>query len=259
MTTSRTTALITGASAGLGLEYAKIFAKDGHDLVLVARRRDKLEALARELAAAHGISATVIAADLADPAAPARIHDELEAAGTEIEFLVNNAGFGTNGPFATLDVRRELDLIEVNVRALVHLTRLFLPAMIARKRGRILNIGSTAGFMGGPYMADYYASKAYVLSFTEALAIELEGSGVTVTVSCPGPTATEFGAVAGNDKSTLFQHGVADAASVALHGYRAMRAGKVIALPGLRNKLIVALRLVPRAFAARVAGRFNRV
>jgi short-subunit dehydrogenase len=258
MAAARASAVITGASAGLGLEYARLFARDGHDVVLVARRRERLDALARELGEKHGAKATVIAADLADPAAPRRIFDEVAASGAEVRFLVNNAGFGTNGAFAELDPRRELDMIEVNVRALVHLTRLFLPPMIARKHGRILNIGSTAGFMGGPLMATYYATKAYVLSFTEALAIELEGTGVTATVSCPGPVATEFAAVAGTDKSALFKAGVADAASVALHGYRCMLAGRVIALPGLRNKLIVALRLVPRAIAARVAGHFNR-
>jgi hypothetical protein len=255
----RTAAVVTGASAGLGLELARLFAKDGHDVVLVARRRERLDALARELEAAHGVAARVIAADLADPAAPPRIFEETRAAGAEVEFLVNNAGFGTNGPFAETDARRELDLIEVNVCALAHLTRLFLPAMIARRRGRVLNIGSTAGFMAGPYMATYFASKAFVLSFTEALAIELRGSGVTATVSCPGPVATEFAAVAGTDKTALFKSGgVASAASVALHAYRCMRAGRTIALPGLRNKLIVALRLVPRGVAARVAGRFNR-
>jgi short-subunit dehydrogenase len=254
----RSTALITGASSGLGLEYARLFARDGHDLVLVARRREKLEALARELAEARGIAATPIAADLGDPAAPARIHEQVRAAGLEVDFLVNNAGFGTTGAFAALDPQRELEMIEVNVRALVHLTRLFLPGMIARKHGRILNIGSTAAYMAGPYMANYYASKAYVQSFTEALALELAGTGVTATVSCPGPTATEFASVAGQQNSTLHQRGVASAASVAEHGYRCMLVGRTIALPGLRNKLIVLLRLVPRAVAAAVAGRFNR-
>jgi hypothetical protein len=259
MGTGRTAALITGASSGIGLEYARLFAADGHDLVLVARRRDRLDALAKELHERRGARSTVIAADLADPAAPARIHEEAVAAGTEVEFLVNNAGFGTNGPFVEAEARRELEMIEVNVRALVHLTRLFLPAMVERRRGRILNIGSTAGFLGGPYMATYYATKAFVLSFTEALAHELRGTGVTATVSCPGPVATEFGAVAGSDRSALFRWGsAADAASTALHGYRCMRAGKTIALPGLRNKLILGLRLVPRWVAAAIAGRLNR-
>jgi short-subunit dehydrogenase len=259
MTPPRTTALITGASAGLGLEYAKLFAADGHDLVLVARRRDKLDELAAALGKQHGARATVVAADLQDAAAPTHIFDHVAQAGIDVEFLVNNAGFGSNGAFADLDVDRELGMIEVNVRALVHLTRLFLPGMIARKHGRVLNIGSTAGFVPGPYMGTYYASKAFVISFTEALAYELKGSGVTATVSCPGATATEFAAVAGNDKSALFKGGVADSASVARHGYRAMLAGKVVAIPGMKNKLTAqAVRFSPRSAVRAIAARLNR-
>src|SRR5262245_37104081 len=198
-----TIALITGASAGLGSEYARLFAADKHALGLVARRRDRLDELAAALEKAHGVSSYVFPADLTDPAAPRRLHDEIAAAGLEVEFLVNNAGFGSNGTFSEMDTQRELELIEVNVKALVHLTRLFLPGMVARQRGRILNIGSTAGFVPGPFMATYYASKGFVISFTEALAHELRGTGVTATVSCPGATATEFAGVAGNDRSRL--------------------------------------------------------
>jgi short-subunit dehydrogenase len=260
MAATRAAALITGASAGLGLEFARLFARAGNDLVLVARRRERLEDLARELGAAHGIAATVIAADLARPEAPREVHDRVAAAGIEVEFLVNNAGFGSNGAFVELDLARELDLIAVNVRALVDLTRRFLPAMVARRRGRILNMGSTAAFFAGPFMATYYASKAFVVSFTEALAHELRGTGVTATVSCPGPVATEFGEVAGSDKSALFKiGGVADAASVARHGYRAMLAGRTLAIPGVRNKLAIpAMRVSPRALARRVTARLNR-
>jgi short-subunit dehydrogenase len=248
MTRERHTALITGASAGLGLEYAKLFAADGHDLVLVARRRDKLDELAATLAKEHKTTCTVIPADLQQHDAPRHIFDRLNEAGIELEFLVNNAGFGSNGAFAELELERELGMIDVNVRALVTLTRLVLPGMLARKHGRVLNIGSTAGFVAGPYMATYYASKAFVISFTEALAYELKGTGVTATVSCPGATATEFAAVAGNDKSALFKGGVADSASVARHGYRAMLAGKVIAIPGVKNKLTAqSVRFSPRS------------
>jgi len=256
----RKTALITGASAGLGLEYARLFALDGHDLVLVARRKDKLEALARELEKAHGIRAHVVAEDLTDAGAPQRIFDRLASEKVEVAFLVNNAAFGSQGRFAELDAAREVDMVQVNIRALVHLTRLFLPGMIARKFGHVLNIGSTAGFVPGPYMATYYASKAFVLSFTEALAYECKGTGVRVTVSCPGATATEFAAVAGNDKTRLFQQGqVADAASVARHGYRAMHRGKTIAVPGLLNKLVaLSPRLGPRALARAVTAYLNR-
>jgi short-subunit dehydrogenase len=255
----RKTALITGASGGLGLEFAKLFAKDGHDVALVARRRDRLEEIAAALARDFGIKASVFPADLTDPAAPKQIYDQVTAAALSIEFLVNNAGFGSTGPFVDSDLGRELGMIECNVKAPVHLTRLFLPAMVERKSGRILNVGSSAGFLPGPFMATYYASKAFVGSFTEALAHELRGTGVTATLSAPGATATEFAAVAGNDKSALFQSGVADAATVALHAYRAMLAGKVLAIPGVKNKLTLqVLRVSPRSMARTIAARLNQ-
>jgi short-subunit dehydrogenase len=254
------TALITGASAGLGLELAKLFGRDGHDVVLVARRRDKLEELAASLAKEHGVETRIVAADLFDPGSPKRIFDEVSAAGVEVDFLVNNAGFGTSGRFVEIDLERELGMIQVNVAALVHLTRLFLPKMVERKSGRVLNIGSTAAFVPGPFMATYYASKAFVVSFTEALAHELHGTGVTATVSCPGATATEFATVAGTDKTALFHGaGVAGAGAVALHAYRAMHAGKVVAIPGARNKLMVqSIRFSPRAMARGIAARLNQ-
>jgi hypothetical protein len=259
MQRSGKTALVTGASGGLGAHFARLFAQDGHDMVLVARRRDKLDQLATELTEAHGIHSTVIAADLTDPKAPLHLHEDVLRAGIELEFLVNNAGFGTNGAFAELDLARELDLIELNVEALTHLTGLVLPAMVARHRGRILNVGSTAGFVPGPFMATYYASKAYVLNFTEALAHELRGTGVTATVLCPGPTATEFAQVAGNKETVLFKGPTADPASVALYGYRSMLSGKTIAIPGLTNRLSVeSLRVSPRSVARGIAGRLNK-
>ena len=257
---AKQTALITGASAGLGREYARLFAKDGHDLVLVARRRDRLDELARELTAAHGITCMVIAADLAAPTAGQQIADQVQAAGRSIDFLVNNAGFGKRGSFAQSDVRLQIEMIDVNVRALVELTHLFLPGMLERKHGRILNLASMAGFVPGPFMATYYASKAFVVSFTEALASELHGTGVTATASCPGPTATEFADVAGSGKSNLFRRPVADAASVARHGYRAMLAGTVVAIPGLKNKLSVqSVRIAPRAVVRAIAAKLNSV
>lgn len=253
------TALITGASSGLGAELAELFASDGHDLVLVARRRAELEAVGARLTAAHGIAAQVIAADLADRDAPERIVAELARRAIEIEFLVNNAGFGTSGPFAESDLGRELDLVQVNIAALVHLTGLILPGMIARGSGRILNLGSTAGFQPGPFMAVYYASKAFVNSFTEALAFELAGSGVTATVSCPGATATEFSKVAGTARSRLFQAGAMPASEVAAHAYRAMLAGKSLVIPGARNKMSVQIqRISPRSVVRRVAARMNK-
>src|SRR5450432_1948001 len=253
------TALITGASAGLGLELAQLFAADKHDVVLVARRKDQLEALATRLATERGVVARVISADLADPGAPQRIVDELKRRNIEIEFLVNNAGFGTTGPFVERDLLRELAMVQVNVTSLVHLTGLLLPPMLARKSGRILNLGSTAGFQPGPFMSVYYATKAFVNSFTEALAYELRGTGVSATVSCPGATATEFGRIAGNDRSPLFKMGAMSAAEVAAHAYKSMMSGKVVAIPGARNKfLIQGQRLMPRGAVRAVAARLNQ-
>jgi uncharacterized protein len=253
------TALVTGASAGLGAELARLFAADGHDVVLVARRRDKLETLAADLEKRHAIRAVVLPEDLGDREAPARVVREIDKRAIAVEFLVNNAGFGTNGAFAELDVGRELELLQVNVVTLVHLTRLLLPAMVARKSGRILNLGSTAGMVPGPFMADYYASKAFVNSFTQALWLELRGSGVTVTVSCPGATATEFSTVAGTDKSRLFRAGAMGAVEVAAHAYRAMMRGTRVAIPGLRNKLLVqSLRVSPARVVLGLTASLNR-
>ncbi len=254
------TALVTGASAGLGLELAQLFAADKHDLVLVARRRERLDALAARLTAQHGVTATVIAADLGEAASPQRIADELGARGIEIDFLVNNAGFGITGAFVELDLRRQLEMVQVNITSLVHLTGLLVPAMVARKSGRILNMGSTAGFQPGPFMSVYYASKAFVNSFTEGLAYELRGSGVTATAMCPGATLTEFGEVSGNARSRLFQIGAMPAAPVARFAYRAMMAGKVVAIPGLRNKLGLQIqRIGTRKMVRAVTARLNRV
>jgi uncharacterized protein len=254
------TALITGASSGLGFELARLFARDGHDLVVVARRRDHLEALATRLAAEHGVAARVIAEDLADPVAPRRIFEELQGRRIDVEYLVNSAGFGTSGPFAAADLGRELALVQVNAAALMHLTHLFLPAMIARRSGRILNLGSTAGFQPGPGMAVYYASKAFVNSFTEALGYELRGTGVTATVSCPGATATEFPKVAGTQESRLFHLGAMSAADVAAHAYRAMMAGKAMSVPGWRAKVgLQMLRFGSRGAVRGVTARLNQI
>lgn len=253
------TALITGASAGLGLEYARLFAADKHDLVLVARRKDRLETLGAELSKAHGIQVHVVAADLMDPGAPAQIVAEVNARGLQVDFLVNNAGFGTTGVFAELDPKLEAGEVQVNIGALVALTRAFVPGMIARKHGRILNVGSTAGFQPGPFMATYYASKAFVNSFTEALWFELKGTGVTATVSCPGPTATEFQAVAGNEKTKLAGMGTMTAAAVAAGGYRAMHAGKRRIVHGLTNKLGAgSTSFIPRGLLLGIAAALNR-
>lgn len=253
------TALITGASAGLGREFARLFANDGHDVILVARRRDRLEDLARELGAAPGVQAHVLAADLAEPGAAGRIVDEVRGRGLRVDFLVNNAGFGGTGGFADASPQRELGMIQVNVTALVELTRLLLPDMLRRGRGRVLNMGSTAGFQPGPFMATYYASKAFVNSFTEALAYELSGTGVTATLSCPGATDTEFAGHAGNANSLLFRLGAADSVSVAREAYQAMLAGRRMVVHGVTNKIgVQALRVGPRALVLALAARLNR-
>jgi len=253
------TALVTGASAGLGRDFARLFAADGHDVVLVARRRARLEELAGELERAHHVKTHVIAADLTDPTAPGAIAEALTGAGTDIEFLVNNAGFGSNGRFVEQSRQRELDMVSVNVSALLALTHLFLPAMIERGRGRILNIGSTAGFQPGPFMATYYASKAFVNHFSEAIAHEVAGTGVTVTVSCPGPVATEFGEVSGNGKSRLFKSGVASSDAIARQAYAAMMKGKRMVVHGFTAKAgVQALRISPRAAIQRIAARLNK-
>ena len=253
-------ALITGASAGLGAEFARLFARDKHDVILVARRRDKLDALAAELRASHGVAAHVLAEDLADRGAPERIAAAVRERGLHVAFLVNNAGFGTVGAFAALDLARELDEIQVNVAALVHLTGLFVPAMVARKSGRVLNVGSSAGFQPGPFMATYYATKAFVNSFTEALSYELQGTGVTATVSCPGATATEFAKVAGSESAPLFKATQPmTAPEVAEHAYRAMLSGEPMAIPGLKNKVgVQSLRVAPRRVVLALAAKLNR-
>jgi len=247
------TALITGASGGIGEEIARLFADDGHNLVLVARSMEKLVLLAGELGLGHNVAARVIVSDLARPEAPQEIFDELQAAGVRVDVLVNNAGFGSYGPFAETDLRRELELLQVNIVALTHLTKLFLPAMIERKVGYVMNVASVAAFQPGPLMAVYYASKAYVLHFSEAIANELAGTGVVVSALCPGPTETGFVAAAGMEQSKLFELGAMDARTVAVEGYRGLFAGKTIVVTGLRNKLTARLvGLAPRGLVTKV-------
>jgi hypothetical protein len=261
MTTAaaRQTALVTGASAGLGVDYARLLAADGHDVILVARRRDRLEELAAALTAEHGIAAHVMPCDLAAPGAAAALFDHITAAGLSVDILINNAGFGSNGPFSDSDPQWEVDMVAVNITALVHLTRLCLPPMLTRGYGRILNVGSTAGFQAGPFMATYYASKAFVNHFSEALSHELAGTGVTVTVSCPGPVATEFSGIAGNDTSKLFKGKPAASADIAREAYAAMTRGTRMIVHGVRNRIAVqALRISPRSAIHKIALRLNR-
>jgi short-subunit dehydrogenase len=244
----RPVALVTGASGGIGLELARLCAKGGYDLVLVARNDKKLDEITKYLAGMYQIRVERVMADLADPDTPAAIVEHVDRLGMEIDVLVNNAGFGDWGLFGRADLARQLSMIQVNVTALTQLTRLLLPGMVRRHRGRILNIGSTAGFAPGPLMAVYYATKAYVISFSEAIGNELRGTGVTVTVLCPGPTRTGFADRAGMQDSNMFQSpNVMSAERVAAAGYRGMLRGRAIVIPGLANKLLVqSIRIAPR-------------
>jgi short-subunit dehydrogenase len=252
------TSLVTGASVGIGCAIARALAARGDRLVLVARRRDALDALAAELRARHGVAVDVVPQDLTAPDAGRTIAEAVAALGVEVDLLVNNAGVGSWGDFWTLDERRELEQIQVNVAALVQLTRRFVPGMVARRRGHVVNIGSTAGFQPGPRMATYFATKAFVLSFSEALAYELRGTGVAVTCYCPGPVATEFGAVSGNEKSMLFARPVAGPDETAADVLRAIDRRDVVAVQGwaLRFSTIFA-RFLPRRLVVAVTARIN--
>jgi short-subunit dehydrogenase len=253
------TALITGASSGIGLELAKLFAGDRHRVILVARESERLRRAAAEIGEIAGAAPQVIACDLADRESASRIHTEV--AGTVIDYVVNNAGFGLGGEFSKTDRRTELDMIQVNVTSLVDLTKLMLPAMVARKSGKIMNVASTAAFQPGPLMAIYYASKAFVLSFSEAIAEELAGSGVTVTALCPGPTASDFQRRAAIEHVKLVKNkslGMMSSEEVAKIGYRGMMDGKVIVIPGLMNKLgVQSLRLGPRSIIRKAAKKLQ--
>jgi short-subunit dehydrogenase len=242
----RKTALITGASSGIGRELAELCARDGYDLVLVARREDRLRGLQEKWTAQYAVNVRSLPMDLSDDAAPQRLFDEL--AGTPIDILINNAGFATYGPFAETDVASQVEMVRVNVQAVTHLTRLFLPPMVRRGEGRIMFLASMAAFVPGPLMAVYYSTKAYVLSFSEALSEELRGTGVIVTAFCPGPTATEFQARARLERSGLLRIARMEVGPIAKAGYRAMMKGETVAVPGILNKVVtVLIRIAPRS------------
>jgi short-subunit dehydrogenase len=253
------TVLITGASSGIGLELAKCFAADGCRLILVARNQDALEKLAEELRRKNKIEAVVIPADLSLPETPRQIFEKLSAQNIFVDVLVNNAGFGAHGSFAEISLPRQLEMLQVNIAALTELTGLFLPEMIRRKRGGILNVGSVAGFLPGPGMTVYYATKAFVLSFTEALAEELAGTGLKISVLCPGPTESNFGNVARGKKVRQLQTGKMSAEAVAKFGHRAFHDGKIIAVPGIQNKFFIFLNwILPRPLPRKMVRFYNR-
>jgi short-subunit dehydrogenase len=254
------TVLVTGASSGIGLELAKCFAADKSNLILVARNTQALENLAAQLRRDHGVEVQVLTSDLVKPESPQKTFDEVKGRGLAVDVLVNNAGFGLHGSFVELPLARQLEIIHLNITTLVALTGLFLPDMVKRGRGGIFNVGSVAGFVAGPNMAVYYASKAFVLSFSDALFEELRGTGVTVSNLCPGPTETNFSQTARSYQTRQIQVSKMPAATVAAAGYRAFRAGRCTSVPGLGNKLLVGLtKTLPRAASRRFVARYNKL
>jgi hypothetical protein len=250
------TALITGASTGIGFELAQLFAQDHFDVVLVARDQPKLTQLAEDLVRRYGISAKVIEKDLSEPSSAVEIYEELQRAGLSIDILVNNAGTGVYGSFAESNLGEQLGALRLNIMTLTSLTHLFLPGIKSRK-GKILNVASTAAFQPGPLMGCYFASKAYVLLFSEAIANEVKSSGVTVTAFCPGPTQTGFQARSGT-QNIRESANMMDAKAVAKIGYRGLMEGKTVVVPGLTNKILVCLvRFFPRDLVTRAARFFE--
>jgi len=247
-------ALVTGASSGIGRALLDCFAAEGIDLVITARDEASLNAAAAEITARYGVAVTVIPLDLAEPRAAHRLFEEVGRRGITVEYLVNNAGFGHYGFFHEATPTKMDEMVQVNVAALVTLTRLFLPEMVARGRGRILQIASLAGFQPGPLMAVYYATKAFVVSCSEAVAEELRGSGVTVTCLCPGATHTDFARRAGIEDIRLFRMGTMEARQVAKVGYAGMLKGKTTVIPGLFNQLLaLSIRFTPRRLVTRIS------
>ena len=253
-------ALITGASSGIGLELAKLFARESHDLALVARSYNTLKHIADNLQQTYGVQVKCYAKDLSVSSTPEEIFEALQSEGGNIDILVNNAGFGWRGEFTKMSTADALAMIQVNMTSLTHLTRLFLPGMIERKRGKILNLASTAAFQPGPMMATYYASKAYVLSFSEALSEELQGTGVTVTAFCPGPTATGFGQRAGFTNNKVLGGMLSmDSRTVALDGYKGLMNRKPLVISGWKNWIGTQLvRFIPRPFPAKIVKKVQQ-
>lgn len=255
---SKGTALVTGASAGLGTGFARALAADGHDLILTARRADRLDALAEEIRAAYGVTVTVIAADLSQPDGAAGLIVEIGKRGLAVNTLINNAGYGASGALAGADRDRITGMIELNCRALVELCHAVLPGMIQMRSGAILNVASTAAFQPGPFMAVYYASKAFVLSFSEALHEEVRAQGVHVSALCPGPTATEFFDAAGSSDDFVLKKLAGDPDAVVRDGLAALRANKPIKVSGLRNAIMAgSVRFMPRGMIRRMVAKIQ--
>lgn len=252
------TALITGSSSGIGEELAYLFAKDGHNLVLVARNEEKLQSIAHTIQQKYSVQVTVIKKDLENPTSAYELYNEIVANQIHIDYLVNNAGYGLYGAFPSTDLAKEVNMIELNITSLTILSKLFLQPMLQKQSGGILNVASTASFQPGPLMAVYYATKSYVLSFTEALASEITNTGVHVSALCPGPTKTGFGDRANMGKSKLFESGLMDVKKVALDGYYGFIKNKTIIIPGLQNQILVqSSRFLPRKWVAKIVKRFQ--
>jgi uncharacterized protein len=255
MSTRNPTALISGASAGIGYELAKLFARDKFNLVLVARSGPRLAQVAEELRQGHGITVKPIPLDLGLPQASQNLFEETQREVIHIDILVNNAGYGKSGEFAEIPLEEEYGQIQLNITALTLLTKLYLGPMLAQRSGKIMNVASTAAFQPGPLMAVYYATKAYVLSFSEGLADELRNSGVSVTCFCPGATLTEFQKRAETENSRLFKRlAPMEAKTVAKDGYRALMAGKTVAISGFKNWLVAeSVRFAPRKMVTAIS------
>ncbi len=247
------TVLITGASGGIGKELANRFVKDSYNMVLVARSEGKLEELAKEYGEGYGVQVTVYAKDVSLPGVAEEIASDLKKKGITVDYLVNNAGFGLYGEFLETQLEQEMNMIDVNIKALTIMTKLFLPDMVKRCRGGVMNVASVGAFYPGPLMSVYFATKAYVLSFTEALENELSGTAVTVTALCPGPTATGFTGRAELGSSKLYKSGVMEVGEVADEAYRDFLRGKTLIIPGAVHRFITSLpRLLPRKVMARL-------
>jgi short-subunit dehydrogenase len=253
------TALVTGASGGIGLDLAECFARDGYAVILAARSQKPLEAAATQLSRTHDVKATPIAIDLSRHGAGRKLADEIKARGLSVDVLVNNAGYGIAGAFNASDAQAQLGMIDLNVRALTELTQIFWPGMLANNRGGVLNVASTASFQPGPLMAVYYASKAFVLSFSEALWREAKGTAVHVTCLCPGPTATGFRDRAGTGATRLAKMGTqAPSAGVAEAGYAAFQQNQRVLITGLRNRVMARLvPFMPRGTVLNIAHRIQ--
>jgi short-subunit dehydrogenase len=252
--------LITGASSGIGLELAHVFAQKKHNLVLVARNSERLKTLAQSLSTEHGVTVVAESLDLTKPESPRQLFEMMQKQNFKIDTLVNNAGFGYSGRFDKMPLDRCLDMIQLNITALTELTRLFLPPMVAQGFGQILNVASTAAFQPGPLMSVYYATKSYVLSFSEAIAQELEGSGVTVVALCPGPTETEFAREAQMELSRLFQNGGAmTARAVAEAAVTGLERRQRIVIPGFRNRFVACtVGLMPRRLVTKIVENLHK-